>query len=69
MFNFVLTLYFAVNDILCFHFRGLCHPRKYFDYEDTLYRRIRIIRPWATHLRNPPKKGIGLYYVVYIFNM
>ena len=25
-----------------------------------IYRRIRIIRPWAMHLRNPPKKGVGL---------
>ena len=27
---------------------------------DGKYRRIRIIRPWAMHLRNPPKKGVGL---------
>ena len=31
------------------------------------YCRIRIICPWAMHLRNPPKKGMGLYYVVYVF--
>ena len=24
------------------------------------YRRIRIIRPWAMHLRNPPKRGVGV---------
>ena len=25
-----------------------------------IYHRIRTIRQWAMHLRNPPKKGVGL---------
>ena len=25
-----------------------------------MYRRIRNVRPWVMHLRNPPKKGMGL---------